>query len=857
MRHGYVLPTKAKDDWLPLLLIGQAGIRVGDQIKSDADRLGPIFYGPYKYLDEGRYRLSIKIELSDADRQRPGNEPCIAVEARVGSDLLNAYLISREALKNPDQELLFMVSPMAAEALDLVDIRIKLLMPVALSIRSVTVEPAAAIAKEKKSDTPTDLLPLPLQIEDWLPYLSIGSLGRIDEAGVSALKGSSDYVVFGPYWPLPAGQYEMTAKIEPTGDGFNNSNLIRADVTASGGRCLVSAKLYLGMLARDCNDGQWLVRLPFDVPSRNFDKQVIETRIWSSGNAQFRFRSLSVTSTGKSKQEHLYPFLSIDEGGSPVAGDLRNLNKRAGFVSYSLAKELEPGCYRLSFQITIHSHEKVTPGKQQPCVIALAKHRFEVLTLTAITCGTNQEAEHQLLFEVPSDSEAEPIEFLFQAVAAESLSLRRLTLEQTAIAIRPLGAEVCRLENWLPFLQLSPRAHAHPDGVVVSKGLDDFAIYGPFWTLPPGRYNMIASIVPDPASPADNPIIIGQVVADEGSLLLAAGTWRLAQFQCGKNNEAIEMRVPFTLPDDLEPESRAIETRIYSPGNASFRLRSLAVKIRSDEVEHDWFPYLTIEDYGIHTGREIKTIQDKMGLIASTPSMAIAPGHYKLFPQIYTADANASQRDCIALELWSGSELITIETRTPDNFQPLQFNVTNDTANRGVELLIRAIGPFVVSIRGLVVERTSDTVTPDPMPAVLRLADWLPFLRMHPRAHADADGVVVSDGRDDFVVYGPYWTLPAGDYEMIASIVPHLLSRDNNPLVTAQVTGEEGKRIFAAGELRLGQGQCGDDAKAIEIRVPFTLPEDLPAESRAIETQIFSSRTCKFPHSISNRENQE
>ena len=53
MRHGFVLPAKSKDDWLPLLHIGQAGVRVGHHVNSDPRKLGVIAYGPYKYLDAG------------------------------------------------------------------------------------------------------------------------------------------------------------------------------------------------------------------------------------------------------------------------------------------------------------------------------------------------------------------------------------------------------------------------------------------------------------------------------------------------------------------------------------------------------------------------------------------------------------------------------------------------------------------------------------------------------------------------------------------------------------------------------------------------------------------------------------
>ena len=197
------------------------------------------------------------------------------------------------------------------------------------------------------------------------------------------------------------------------------------------------------------------------------------------------------------------------------------------------------------------------------------------------------------------------------------------------------------------------------------------------------------------------------------------------------------------------------------------------------------------------------------------------------------------------MEVWSGRDLVAFAALKSGDDRAFEFDATDEIARRGVELRVHAVGLAVSAVRGLVVEKASDTVTPDPMPVVLRLQNWLPFLRLAPRAHADADGIVVREGRDDFVVYGPYWTLPAGHYEMIASIVPDLSSRDNNPLITGQVTGEEGKRIFAAGELHLGQVQCAD-GEAAEIRVPFTLPDELPAELRAIETRIFSPGDASF-----------
>ncbi len=845
MRHGYVLPpAKTTKELLPHLNIGQAGIRVGNQIKSDPRKLGAITYGPYEYLDEGRYRLSIKIELSAEDLHRPENEPCIVIEIRIGSRFLGAHLIRRETLRNPDQEFFFVVSPAAAEALDGVDIRINLLSPLLLSIRSVTIESAPAGSTDADRSM-SDSIPVALQIRDWLPYLSIGPLGCAKEVGVIAERGRSGYVVYGPHWPLPAGRYEMTAEIEAMSETVSNEHLIKADVTAVGGeRSLVSAKFALGMLPR-CNERLRLLRLPFELRDRDSEQQLIETRIWSLGRERFWIRTLSVIpAEGRSQDDH-YPFPFLGEVGSRSRRELQNVDKRIGFATYSQAIELVPGHYRLAFQVTIEPHNEASPPKGQS-VLALVRHGFDVLALTALTFEANQNVEHELLFDVPDSALAEGIiDFTLQGVAPVTIALRKWILEPAATAVRQ-GCDVCRVDNWLPFLLTSPRAYTDQDGMTVNEGREHIVVYGPFWSLPPGRYEMIASIVPHSSSRERKSEITGEIAADGGARSFAAGKWRLGQFQCDDAYEAVEVRLPFTLAEDLPATSRIIETRIFSPENAKFRIRSLAVRVRSEEPERNWFPYLTVGECGIHTGHEIKSIVDKLGCIAATPPMTIAPGHYKSFADIASVGADLGKKDCITLEAWSGSELIAIENGTPGNKQPFEFDVTEEVSRRGIDLRIRAIAPSAVLIRGLLVEKTSDIVALSLVPAALKLENWLPFLQTNLSAHLDQDGITVSEGREEFAVYGPFWTLPVGSYELIASIVPHPSSRDSKPIITGEVAADGGTHLYAADKWRLGQYQFADAEAPAEFRLPFRLADDLPVASRMIETRIFSPGNAVF-----------
>jgi hypothetical protein len=88
--------------------------------------------------------------------------------------------------------------------------------------------------------------------------------------------------------------------------------------------------------------------------------------------------------------------------------------------------------------------------------------------------------------------------------------------------------------------------------------------------------------------------------------------------------------------------------------------------------------------------------------------------------------------------------------------------------------------------------------------------------------------------------------LPAGKYEMIASIVPSAPKPDGRPVITLDVAAEGGERVIAACKYRLGQFQYSDTHAAAELRLPFILAADLPAAARTIETRVFSSGDACF-----------
>lgn len=272
--------------------------------------------------------------------------------------------------------------------------------------------------------------------------------------------------------------------------------------------------------------------------------------------------------------------------------------------------------------------------------------------------------------------------------------------------------EPLSLNDWLPFLRTGASAHADEDGILVSEGAEGFAVYGPYWTLPPGRYEMCASIIPRPENKDEDAIVTGQITTERGTRVLAECRWRLDRYKRGAGVALAEFRLPFSLYADLPDAARTIETRIFTGGDASFRIMSLSVKTRSDDLENNWFPYLTPGDCGIHTGAEIKSIKSKIGYVACTPPIAITPGHYKLILNLSVGNIGSSSQNPASVEIWSGSDLIAIETVESKIDKPLQFDVSDEFTNRAIELRIRIKEPIELSICGVTVEKASDRIDP-------------------------------------------------------------------------------------------------------------------------------------------------
>ncbi|HJU10327.1 MAG TPA: glycosyltransferase family 2 protein [Candidatus Binataceae bacterium] len=141
-----------------------------------------------------------------------------------------------------------------------------------------------------------------------------------------------------------------------------------------------------------------------------------------------------------------------------------------------------------------------------------------------------------------------------------------------------LAPDEAALNNLVPFLRTGASAHLERMAIVVEEGSAEFAVYGPYWTLPAGRYEMRAEIISNQQLSGEAPLIIAQVTAKCGTLVLAEGKWPLNKRGLSDLKTTTEFRLPFSLARDLPLPARTIETRIFTPGNVSFRIISLCLR---------------------------------------------------------------------------------------------------------------------------------------------------------------------------------------------------------------------------------------------------------------------------------------
>jgi hypothetical protein len=258
----------------------------------------------------------------------------------------------------------------------------------------------------------------------------------------------------------------------------------------------------------------------------------------------------------------------------------------------------------------------------------LIKQGTEVVTVENFTTDA-KEGDLTLSFELPAKPDHPGVEIILHLLRPANIKLRSLVLEPVAYAERRTGVPACDIINWLPFLRTSAAGHIRGNAIEVSGGTSSPAIYGPYWSLPPGRYEMSAMATGMDQDAQGQSLLMAEVVAEEGRYVIATSTIPLGHRSDGRGTE---IRLAFTLAAGLAASSRVIETRFRSIGGG-FRLLTVTVRLIDFDAptvlaEKEWLPY-------VHLGAAGRKTEDGIiaagttGIVGTIP-LELAPGRYKV-----------------------------------------------------------------------------------------------------------------------------------------------------------------------------------------------------------------------------------
>jgi hypothetical protein len=294
LRHGFVsLAPSTKLDWLPHMAVGRAGYREpqadlkASVIGSVVGAVGCVAYGPVggRHLPEGRYRLSLSLDAVSSNENSGSKKPCMVIDILSGPLLLGSHIVQRKDMGRSSIEFPFTVPSEVADSFGGVQVFVRLLKPLPVAVSALTTE-------ELDTEKVDASEPAVSTIVEWLPYLHLNVATPVDEDGYRIGIGTVSPVIYGPYWPLPGGKYELIVTLERLSCHRKTISLALIDVYAAG--------RILGK--REFRTAGWRwpivkINIPFEVTADVANRPIIETRIWSIGEAAFRIRSVVVSAT--------------------------------------------------------------------------------------------------------------------------------------------------------------------------------------------------------------------------------------------------------------------------------------------------------------------------------------------------------------------------------------------------------------------------------------------------------------------------------------------------------------------------------------------------------------------------------
>jgi hypothetical protein len=475
---------------------------------------------------------------------------------------------------------------------------------------------------------------------------------------------------------------------------------------------------------------------------------------------------------------------------------------------------MRPGRYRVTTEIRAQADASVPESTPLFTFEVLSGPRLRALR--SVTAKDRRDGALDLEFEVHEGEgdNALPIEFRVGSRGVAGGVVCSVKAERMGDPVRDAPSlDIAAGDlDWLPFLQLGPAGQWSDTGVAIVAGQRGYVAYGPYWTMPPGRYRVTIDlhIGVDAGVPHATPLLVLEAMSGPRlrGFRTVTADWR------GDARLDFDFEIHEGEADEVPP----IEIRLGSTGAAGGAVRSIVPQRIGDPVQDspwvdlatgdlDWLAAMQLGRAGDWGDEGVVIVPGQPGFVVYGPYWIMRRGRYRLTAK-FRSNVDAGIRDSTPLftiEVLSGSRLRAMRSVTAKHrgeaALELDFEVHEDEAERAlpIEFRIGSSGLAGGTVLALMPRRIGDprheTEWFDPGSGDL---DWLSVMQLAPAGEWSDSGVDVTAGQRGFVVYGPYVTLQPGRYRLTTRMQADVVDgvAGTTPLFTFEVVSGHRLRGF-------------------------------------------------------------
>jgi hypothetical protein len=142
------------NDWLPVMAGGDAGIRIGDEVRTMSGRAGVLVAGPNWRLPPGRYRVTVQTRGSGGGlgtEERRTDEPVVVIAVVIGEKVLSESARTDGEIAHSETSLEFVISDADAGPEAEVGVRVRTVAPIDAAVTGVVVDRIDELSRTSES----------------------------------------------------------------------------------------------------------------------------------------------------------------------------------------------------------------------------------------------------------------------------------------------------------------------------------------------------------------------------------------------------------------------------------------------------------------------------------------------------------------------------------------------------------------------------------------------------------------------------------------------------------------------------------------------------------------------------------